>query len=220
MSAEFLAFYLTSVFQNEQWSIKYYGSIKQIRTVRRRNLFRYEPANEKSNRLYYKIELTQLLQFAKPIPSSKGRRLIFVPTTFEKLTAANEVNDLFHTSPLEDKLWNLFKMENIDAERQFAVCEKKNFYFLDFAVFCKKKKLNIECDSRRWHGSRESKERDKRRDKVLESTGWLVVRFSSPDIENPTQCIERIKRLITESGGLSPRAKIRRWIRSEPEFSG
>lgn len=152
-SVRFLAFYQTSTFQSQKWSIQNYGPIKKIKTVKRKILFPFEPPNEKSNKLYFRVELTNLLQFRKSIPSRKGRRLIFIPTTFEKLTTAREINDLFHTSPLEDKLWNVFKMQNIDAERQFVVCEKKTFYFLDFAVFCNQRNLDVECDSRLWHGS-------------------------------------------------------------------
>lgn len=59
--------------------------------------------------------------------------------------------------------------------------------------------------------------RDKNRDKVLSRKGWFIVRFNSPHIEKPSECIEQIRYLIKQSGGLTARSNVKRWIQTETQ---
>jgi very-short-patch-repair endonuclease len=49
-------------------------------------------------------------------------------------------------------------------------------FFLDAA--CEEAKLAVEMDGAAWHGSREQRERDIRRDALLATVGWQTLRFS------------------------------------------
>lgn len=110
----YIAFYQTKAFGDQKWSINYWAEIKNIRIVRRSELLPLEDDHPKANDRYYKVETGNLKQLADPITSKRGRRIVFIPTTVEKFRAAKEINDLFHESPLEDKLWYEF---NISRER-------------------------------------------------------------------------------------------------------
>jgi very-short-patch-repair endonuclease len=76
---------------------------------------------------------------------------VFIPTTLAKLENAEQINDLFDGSPLEDKLWQTLKQHRILAERQWKILVARQRYYLDFAVFCRKGKLAIETDGYTYH---------------------------------------------------------------------
>ena len=50
---------------------------------------------------------------------SRGRPIVFIPSTLYKLTNAVEINDLYHGSPLEDRMWAMLKEKEIPAEREY-----------------------------------------------------------------------------------------------------
>lgn len=117
---------------------------------------------------------------------------------------AVEINDLFDGSSLEDKLWAEFKRNKIEAERQEIVQIKDRFYFLDFAIYCKKGKLDIETDGDWWHHNPEGAEKDNIRNNDISSQGWNVIRFNSHQIREKINfyCIPQIKSSINNFGGI------------------
>jgi hypothetical protein len=157
-SPKWLAFYQTMAFGAEKHAVNYFAEVLDIRKVRRWQLFPDEPRDEKSNRRYYQVFLKSIQALPKPIYSRRYRRIIFIPTTWEKFVNASEINDLFDESSLEDKLWAEFKRHNIPAERQEFVIARKNDYALDFAVYCEKGNIDIETDGDFWHANPEKAE--------------------------------------------------------------
>jgi very-short-patch-repair endonuclease len=200
---KYIAFYQPSLFKEEKWTIKYFGEINKISIAKRNILFPSEPASLTNYKEYYKIELKKLLSLDKPIPNKIGRRIIFIPTTFEKFKYAQEVNDLYHASPLEDKLWNEMKKNNINAERQFVVSEGSTTYFLDFAIFCRKYKLNVECGGFDYHSSNESLNKDYIRNNFLTKNNWKILNFTKEQLKNSSNCIYEIQDVIDQSGGMA-----------------
>ena len=94
-SIKYLAFYHTSKFKKEKYSIRFYAKVLNIRIVSRKDLFPNEPRNHpKAGKIYYKIQIDQLLPLVKPIISHRPRRITFIPTSEEKF---------FHSS-----LWAFF----------------------------------------------------------------------------------------------------------------
>ena len=101
---QWLAFYQTKVFGSEAYAVNYSARVGTIREVCRWELFPDEPEDSKSQRRYYKLELSPLSRLEQPILSRRLRRITFIPTTWEKFTSASEINDLWDESPLEDRL--------------------------------------------------------------------------------------------------------------------
>jgi len=141
-----IAFYQTKVFGPEAYSVRYYARIVEIRTVTRQQLFPSEPENPKSDRQYFQMIFTPLQKLPEPILSRRWRRIVFIPTTWQKFIRATEINDLFDDSPLEDRLWTEMKRHKIPAERQLFTTVKRQNYALDFAVFCDKANIDVETD--------------------------------------------------------------------------
>lgn len=91
---KWLAFYQTKMFEAEAHTVRYYAEVTAIREVYRWELFPEEPRNAKSENRYCKLDLGTLEKLAQPISSSRLRRILFIPTTWEKLLLAKEISEL------------------------------------------------------------------------------------------------------------------------------
>ena len=91
---KWLAFYQTKVFDDEAHMVRYYAEVTAIREVYRWELFPEEPRDAKSENRYCKLEFGTLKKLSEPIISNKLRRILFIPTTWEKLLLAKEIGDL------------------------------------------------------------------------------------------------------------------------------
>jgi len=177
-----LAFYQPKIFKEEKWQVQYYAPVKETVIRRRKEILPAEADHPRADEDYYQLILDKLEQLAQPIISRTGRRITFIPTTEAKFRNAREINDLFADSPLEDKMHEGLKSQQIYPERQFFVEKKPVCYRLDFAIACRNGQLNIECDGDTYHTAPEAIAYDRERNNILTSQGWTVLRFGSKDI--------------------------------------
>jgi len=211
---QWLAFYMTRVFEVEKYSIRYYARVLDYSVKRRWQLLPNEPRDERSKRRYYQLILAPIKQLPRPIVSRRWRRIVFIPTTWQKLIGATEINDLYDDSPLEDLLWTQLKRLNIPAERQeFITIEDRN-YSLDFAIYCARGNLDVETDGDLYHANSEKSVEDNRRNNDLEAAGWNVLRFSTLQIREKMEedCIYKIRKTIDTLGGIEEGGVIPRQI--------
>jgi very-short-patch-repair endonuclease len=202
LDVAYIGFYQGNAFKDEKWAVRYFCEVQSCAVLKRRHLLPGEPHHPNADAEYFKLQLGELQTLKKPILSKRGRRLVFVPTTLEKFERAEELNDLFHDSPLEDGLWSEFKRRGLAAERQLFITINKARYCLDFALFCRVGQINIECDGDSWHSRREAIASDNTRDNALTSHGWAVLRFNTIQLRNDlSQCLESIRRTILRNGG-------------------
>jgi very-short-patch-repair endonuclease len=201
-----LAFYHTSKFNDDlKWKILKYGVVKSIEIVSRQDLFPDEPADisNKAERRYYKIQLEKLETFDEPIVSARGHRLTFVTTSSQRFMQYKELNYLFNSSKLEDDLFKHFLQHNISAERQWWIhAPNKKNYFLDFAIFCKDRNINVECDGNAYHNEPDQVHYDKTRNNDLESMGWSVLRYTTKHLtELKAESMKNLYATIKQNGG-------------------
>ncbi|TAL67490.1 MAG: DUF559 domain-containing protein [Bacteroidetes bacterium] len=203
---KYIAFYQTKKFGPNAFVVRWFAKVKKIRIVHRKDLFQKEKRNPKTGKIYYKLEFEKLKELPKPIPSLRHRPIIFISTTYKRLKEAKEINDLFCESPIEEKMWEAFKKEEINAERQYEVILGKGRnqrFYLDFAVPCKERKLGVECDGDKYHTKPDDVKKDKRRDNVLESQGWNILRYTTDDIMyRINDTIYQVKETINNYGGI------------------
>ncbi len=201
--ARYLAFYQTRVFGKEKWAVNYYTRIKAITVTRRIQLLPDEPDHPRANEDYYRLEVEDLKKLPSPIPSQRRRRLVFIPTTLERLFTVQEINELYYTSPIEERLFRSLKTAGLMPERQFYVQDRKGGYFLDLAVFCQKGKIDIECDGETYHSGREKAQADRQRDNRLTARGWRILRFSGSEINSDLSgCVAMVQRVVKRLGGI------------------
>lgn len=202
--AEYLGFYFPNVFGEEmRYRVNFYAKVKKAVIVKRIELFPREKGHERATSDYFQLHLEEIKELPKPIPSLRWRRIVHIPTSYQKLISAKEINDLYDTSPLEEKMYQEMKRRAIEAERQFYVKAGEENYCLDFGIFCRKGKINVECDGAKYHSSPEALARDRERNNRLISLGWSVLRFSGRQIHRDIpSCFATIKMTIKNLGGL------------------
>lgn len=200
---QWIAFYQTKVFGDEAHAVHYYGRVTKIHRTPRHVLFPDEPENTKSSRMYYQVHIQRLEERYQPIPSRRLRRIVFIPTTWAKFAEAEEINDLFDDSPLEDALWRQFRRERIPAERQWEWQRQQRRYMLDFALFCNEGNIDVETDGDSYHVSAEASASDNERNNALTAAGWQVLRFNSLQINERAAdyCLPNVLDTINKLGG-------------------
>lgn len=126
-------------------------------------------------------------------------------TTLTKLFKSREISELFDIKPLEVIMEKLLKRNKIKAINEYSLMEDRHCrYRLDFAVFCGKGKIDVECDNEKWHRLPSQRIKDRRRDLYLRRHGWTVLRFEGKKImNNPSYCIRVLNKAIGKLGGLS-----------------
>jgi len=202
---QWLAFYQTRVFGREKWSVNYYARVQGMATVPRIELLPDEPNHRRARALYYRVALGELTPLPRPIPSQRWRRIAFIPTSLERLLRAEEVNDLYRISPIEERLYFLLREAGLEPERQFYVRESGAGHLLDMAVLCADGNLDVECDGELYHSGRERAAADRERDNSLTEAGWRILRFSGHEITaDPERCVHRIRRTVRRMGGPGP----------------
>jgi very-short-patch-repair endonuclease len=200
---KYLALYQTRAVGEERWAVNYYAEVKRISTVKRIELLPDEPDHKRADNLYHKLELGELKRLPRPIPSRRLRRIVFIPTTLNRLFRAQEINDLYCGSPIEDRLYDAMKDEALPAERQLYVREAGTGRMLDLAVFCHDGNVDIECDGEAYHSGKEKAKDDRTRDNELTCSGWRILRFSGSEItKDPNACVETIRRAVRRLGGI------------------
>ncbi len=201
---DYIAFYQPRVFGENAFCIRYFGKVAQITQATRRELFPNEVESPISEKRYQRIQIVALEEVVSPIPARLARSVVFIPTTWRKFINANELNDLFDDSPLEDILWKELKKRNIPAERQWPVSIGNYAYQLDFAFFCNQGQLDVETDGDTWHLGAARVASDNQRNNAVAASGWHVLRFNTSQILEACAeyCIPQIQDTLNTLGGL------------------
>lgn len=202
--AEYLGFYFPKIFSEKmQYKVNFYARVKKIDIIKRIELFPKEKGHPGANKDYFQFHLGKIEKLLKPIPSKKWRMITHIPTSYQKLFSAKEINDLWDTSPLEEKMYREMKKRKIETERQFYVQADNQWYCLDFGIFCQKGNIDIECDGEKYHTLPNALTKDRKRNNRLTSYDWRVLRFSGKEINYDLKnCFNTIEKTISILGGL------------------
>jgi hypothetical protein len=129
-----LAFYFTKAFGDEKWAINWYAPVRGHELVRRRDLLPDQAGHPRADERYYKLQLGPLMKLEQPIPSLRWRRVTFIESSWDRFTAAEEINDLYISGA--DGLFVTLKEHNLFPEREFCVREGGTEYVVDMAIPC------------------------------------------------------------------------------------
>ncbi len=183
--------------------ISWYAPVVKITRTRRIELLPGEPGHPRAGEWYWKLELGKPVKLPRPVRNRLRRRLTFAYTTIPRLRRAREIGELFGVPPLEEIARRGLAGAGIPAREQFTVRSGKEWrYRIDFAVFCRRGKIALECDHSRWHGQPARKKSDRLRDRRLEKAGWTVRHFSEDAILlEPLAMTGKVRRLVEALGG-------------------
>ena len=110
LRVDWLAFFLTSAFGAERWSVRYLGAVRGYELRRREELLQDETDHPRAEEPYYRVDLGPLQTLARPIPARRWRRVTFLYTTGERLLTAEDVRELnVPMTKTDDRLWRLLR---------------------------------------------------------------------------------------------------------------
>ena len=141
-----LAFYFTKAFGDEKWAIHWYAPVRGHELVRRRDLFPDETGHPRADNRYYQLQLGPLMKLEQPISSLRWRRITFIETSWDRFTAAEEINDLYTSGA--DGLFVTLKENDLFPEREFCVRERGVEYVVDVAIPCREGSVTIAVGDR------------------------------------------------------------------------
>ena len=133
--AAVLAFYFTTAFGAERWAIRWYTEIRGYELVLRRDLFPDDNDHPRSDDCYFKMQIGPLIPREPPIPSLRWRRVNFIATTWDRFSAAEEINDLYMSGA--DGLFVTLKESGFFPEIDYFIREEQQEYIVDLAIPCR-----------------------------------------------------------------------------------
>lgn len=201
--ADYIAFYQPSSFGKSGSCIRRYAKAKGWKIVKRKSILPGEKDHPGANEDYYLVNVGRVQKLRMPVTNKTHMRVSFGFTTLATLLGARDVGKLFDVPPIEDIMFHALRRRGIDASRQHGLTlPDGKRYRMDFATFCKKGPLNIECDGEKWHSIRAQQLKDAVRDRALGKEGWAILRLGESEIVNDTgKCLKRVEKSIRELGG-------------------
>lgn len=195
-----IAFYQPDCFP-EGKRIAAYAEVAGRATVRRSELLPGDPPA--GERLYVKYLLGPLIRLPRPILNTGGTRVCFGFTPLWRLYGAGELYSVFGIAPVENVMSSALAAANLPFLRERVVMGRGRLaYRLDFAVFCRRGKIDIECDGRRFHSGPRQHAWDARRDAWLKRRGWTVLRFGEHEVLYSVEtCLKEIGIALRRLGG-------------------
>lgn len=205
----YLALYEAGDDDARPYRIRHYARIRHVDVRHRRDLIPDEPQHERADLAYPLLRLDRPKRLRRTLYSRMNREVRFLKTDWNHFKSAREWNDLYLGSPLERRLHEALRHEGLFAEREFrANCrdlDRMRTFFLDFALFCRDGRLDIEVDGDTYHLQPERVLRDKERDNLLVANRWSVLRFHTAEIQfNLRGALARIGAAANARGGLAP----------------
>lgn len=200
---KYLAFYQPAGFGRRGKLIRYYARVLSQRTIRRKDLLPDEPKHPRADDYYFVFRVDNIKKLSWPIKNVAPRRISFGFTTLRRLLKSRNILELYDVAPTEEILWKALQRAGIEARAQYRVVVGKKQYRPDFALFCKRGAIAVECDNKKAHSSRRQRARDKAKNIALGRYDWKVIHLSEKAlISNVEGCILKIKRAIRKLGGL------------------
>ena len=96
-------------------------------------------------------------------------------------------------SPAEVAFWQVASGVLPGLVRQYHVQGTR--YHLDFAL--PTEMIGIEVDGYAWHSTRQQRQHDSQRDRILMGLGWRVLRFTASEVtRNADRCAEEVLMLL------------------------
>lgn len=193
VGADYLAFYQTGAFgpKPEAQTITYYAATRRYQLVTRRDLLPEEANHARADDFYFRIELGPMQRLAAPIPSATMRRVTFIHTTFDRLTRAGDIRDLFVPAQEDPfhRLWDALKANRLRPLKNRLLDEQP----VDITLRARGGNLGIVCGDASPGVAQERRPRAERWELL-----WLPTRRIDSDLDD---CLRQIGASLITLGG-------------------
>jgi len=201
---DFLACYQPVSFGRDGKRIRYYAPVIGRRVRRRCELLPDEPRHPRAGDSYVCVHVGRVRELPEPLRNTTPRRVTFGFTTLERLLKAKNILELYGVAPIEELVGGALRREGIRATPEFTVSVGGKRFRLDFAVFCRRGMLAIECDNLKAHAGPRQRHKDKLKDAALKRHGWTVLRLREREVlSDSASCMGRVRRAVRRLGGCS-----------------
>lgn len=184
IGADLLAFYFTRAFPDLAWAVHYAAPVLGYYLVPRRDLLPEEPDHPRADDLYHRVEIGPVEPLPRPVPSLRLRRITFIPTTLDRLLAAEEINDLWVREPPEDRLWRVLKGAGLNPEERLEIQEGGVEYSVPMAILCARGGVGVGLVER-----------------AAVPEGWAYVHAPPEDAEAWARTLARVLAEVERRGG-------------------
>jgi len=202
ITPRYLAFYFGRAFGDDAGRIRYYADVTHADIVKRIDLFPNQRRHPRAHEDYYRIHVSDIHERARPINSYVHRKLVVMPTTWERFSSATSLNELVTGDKAEEVFYGRLREEGLPAERAYYVRGTNAYHLADMALFCKRRNVHIDIEASRTiprkllAGSQSDKQKDA-------AEGWEKLRLSRFDIAHRTgESIKSVQSLVDRSGGI------------------
>lgn len=199
---EYLAFYEPLAVGRLGKRIRYYARVLSRERIKRGDLLPDEPNHPRARNDYFKFRIGKPKKLPRPIRNIVPRRVSFGFAALDHLLESKNILQLYNIAPTEGIVHRGLQRAGIKANPQFYVSAKGERFRLDFAVFCARGRIAIECDNQKAHSGRRAREKDKAKDTALRRAGWRVLRLREKDVvERLNWCVRKVRQAIRALGG-------------------
>lgn len=127
--ADYLAFFLSRAFKEQNGGIHYYAEVKGYELVYRRWLLPDQPDHPRADEKYYKVALGDLIQKQPPVLNPTRRTITFVFTTWDRFIHAHEISHLYSQADYYvDRVYNALRREGYRPNRLWEVENRLSRY--------------------------------------------------------------------------------------------
>lgn len=200
---DYIAFYQTTALGSRGGQIEYFARVSKRSLVKRIKLLPRERGHPRANDEYYKFTFTRIRALDRVIVNQPGMRINFGFASLNRLKKARTLASLYGIRQVEILFQKLLAKHSVPFASEHVIRKAgRTLYRLDFAIFCRRGKINVECDMRKFH-SGAKRIKDKRRDHFMKKHGWTILRFTDEELlRNPAQCMRDLRATIKALGGL------------------
>jgi hypothetical protein len=200
-SPSHVAFYFGSAFGSEAGQIRYYAEAWHADIVKRIEMFPSQPRHPRAQENYLRVHLGEVLKRHTPILSRRRRRLVLLPTTWERFVVATDLNELVGGDADEDAFYGSMDAEGLRPERAYHVRGANAYQLTDYALFCRNGNIGIDVE-----GSTVSRNAFLQRrpnEDAPPIRSWESIRLSRFDIaRRRDDTIRELRTEVERSGGV------------------
>jgi hypothetical protein len=204
VAAEHLAFYQTGAFPpGERFMVRWMAPVRGYSLATRRELIPEEPKHSRADEYYYKVLLGNVVPLPHSIPSRRLRRITFIPTTFNLLLQAEEINDLWIRSRAQELLWEALRQAGLECENQYPIEDDFPAYVADMVLFCNSGRIAVIIAESRSTVGHLGESREVVANFLANAGNWHLLTIAASEVENDTAgCVKQLAKLVDKLGGL------------------
>jgi hypothetical protein len=121
VDVEYVAFFLSRAFKERNGGIYWYAEKRGLELAYRRDLLPKEADHKHADRVYYKVQIGDLIEKDPPVLNPTNRTITFVYTTWDRFVQAKQISDLYSKSDyFVDRIYHALRERGISSERTWG----------------------------------------------------------------------------------------------------